>query len=76
MSFKAILSVKSGVINPSDAEFYGLIGGNFDADDNNIWAETPYGTWMTPRSNVDWVLFCAEDMELNKDQLPAVLLVN
>ena len=77
MSFKGILSLKNGICNPASSyEYYQCVAGVFDSDDDNVWAETPYGTWMTPRSNIDWVLFCAEEMELNKDQLPAVLLVN
>lgn len=76
MSFKAILGLKAPLVQPSDLSMCMNVAGTFEADEDNVWAVTPFGTWLTKRDNVEWLLGVAEDYVFDQEALPGALVLN
>jgi hypothetical protein len=74
--FKAIVGLKKPYTQPSSGVEYMNVAGEFDADDNNLWANTPYGLFFIERKDVHWVLFTAEEYAIDPEQLPAASVLN
>lgn len=56
---------------------YSLVAGVFEADDDNAWAQTAYGTLLIPRVNIGpYVMFLADDFDLSTLNSDTVLVVN